>query len=266
MENLQTKNLTVIGVGNIGKILLRRLTEKNFPTEQLAISDSDREKLLEISNNFGVKTTPAGEPPSQKTDLFLITTPPPVVPEVVKSLAPHLVPGQLVVSFAAAISLEWLESLVPAGVGVARIMPNAPSIVGAGCNPVAYGNGLSDEHQSLIQELLDLLGMSISVPDDKMNWCVGLTGAAMRSVLPVLEGMTRAGEQAGLSTNQARSVAAQILIGTGEVVRQTDLSFDQIKGLTPMQTVDEEHLMAIFQDAARQAKEKIDNFQNKLES
>jgi hypothetical protein len=42
------------------------------------------------------------------------------------------------------------------------------------------------------------------------------------------------------------------------------LTFDDIKALTPMQTVDEAAVAQIFLEAARSAKEKIDQAQRKL--
>jgi pyrroline-5-carboxylate reductase len=99
-----------------------------------------------------------------------------------------------------------------------------------------------------------------------MNWCVGLTGAAMRSLLPALEGMTRAGRDAGLSPADARTVAAQAMRGTASLVLQTDLTFEQLKALTPMETVDETALAQVLQDAARSAMEKTHRLQAKLEA
>ena len=55
------------------------------------------------------------------------------------------------------------------------------------------------------------------------------------------------------------------MIGTAALVLQTELSFDQIKSLTPMQTVDEAAVAEIFRAAARQARDKIDQLQRKLE-
>lgn len=98
-----------------------------------------------------------------------------------------------------------------------------------------------------------------------MNWCVGLSGAAMRSLVPVLEGLTKAGMDAGLSDRQARRVAAQVMLGTAKLVLQTDLTWEEIKTLTPMQTVDEVKVMELFYDAARTARETIEGVQRKLQ-
>ncbi len=133
-------------------------------------------------------------------------------------------------------------------------------------NPVAYGRRVSPEGRALVEAILGCLGESIEVSDNLINWCVGLSGAAMRSLLPALEGMTQAGVEAGFSQANARRIAAQVMLGTAALALQTDLSFDEIKALTPMETVDEIALARIFADAARAAKEKVDHLQQRLEN
>jgi pyrroline-5-carboxylate reductase len=199
-------------------------------------------------------------------EVFLLATPPGAVLQVLKALRDRLRPGQAVVSFAAAVSLARLEAAVPPGVAVVRVMPSAPSLVGEGMNPVVYGSSVEPRVLKQVEALLAELGRSVVVRDEQMNWCVGLTGAAMRSLLPALEGMTRAGIEAGLSPTDARTVAAQAMRGTASLVLRTDLTFEQLKALTPMETVDEAALAQVLQDSARKAMEKTRRLQDRLVS
>jgi len=263
MNTLINKRLTIIGVGNIGRILLERLLAVGVPAEHLAVCDNDPARG-EAAARFGVRAVSLTDEAACSADTLLIATPPKVVPEVLQTLDGRLHPGQVVVSFAAAVPLARLEALVPSGVSVVRVMPSAPSLVGQGMNPVAYGASVTPEARALVEALLATLGGTTVVRDEQMNWCVGLAGAAMRSVLPVLEGVAQAGVEAGLSAAEARRVAAQIMLGTAALALQTELSFDELKALTPMQTIDEMLVSRLFLDAARGAKEKIEGLEGKL--
>lgn len=88
-------------------------------------------------------------------------------------------------------------------------------------NPAVYGASVTPDARALVEAVLATLGDSIEVTDDQMNWCVGLSGAAMRSLVPVLEGMTQAGVEAGLSERDARRVAAQVMLGTAVIALET---------------------------------------------
>jgi pyrroline-5-carboxylate reductase len=264
MNDLSQKQLVVIGAGNIGRILLERLRVSGVSLDRLAVCETDLTRETSAVGEFGVRTLSLTDEAACTADIFLMATPPPVVPQILEAIADRLRPGQVVVSFAAAMPLTRLEAIVPEGVAVARVMPNAPSLVHQGMNPVAFGASVMPEARALIEAVLTTLGDTIEVRDEQMNWCVGLTGAAMRSVLPVLEGMTQAGVEAGLSAAEARRVAAQVMAGTAAVALQTGLSFEEIKALTPMQTIDEMQVAELLVEAARNARVKIDQLQQKL--
>jgi pyrroline-5-carboxylate reductase len=187
MNVLQRKQITVIGAGNIGRILLDRFTLNGLPAAQLLLCDVDADRAGKASRRFGPQVCSLTDDVLYTSDIFLLATPPNSVPEILKALSLRLQQGQLVVSFAAAISLSRLEALVPPGVSVARVMPNAPSMVGKGMNPVVYGTSISPEAKKLVSAILQSLGKTIEVRDEQMNWSVGLTGAAMRSLLPALQ-------------------------------------------------------------------------------
>lgn len=264
MSSLSDKRLAVVGAGNIGRILVERLRDAGVAAEQLRLCDTDPERARALAEAHGLAVVTPAEIASCQADIWLLATPPGAVTGVLQALRESLRAGQIVISFAAGVSLSWLEALVPAGVMVVRVMPNAPSLVGRGLSPVAYGAAATSQTRALVGELLTVLGETVEVSDEQMNWCVGLSGAAMRSLLPVLEGMVQAGLEAGLPDRDARHVAAQVMLGTAALLLETDLTWEQLKALTPMQTVDEAAVAQIFLDAARGAKAKADALQRKL--
>jgi len=265
MNALQGKRLAVIGTGNIGRILLERLTTSGIPAADLIVCDGNAARAHEALRRFGSRACLLTDETLRASDVLLLATPPKAVIEILEALSPRLRQGQVVISFAAAIPLWRLEAVVPSGVAVVRVMPNAPSLLGQGINPVAYGSGVPLEARQVVKAILRTLGETIEVRDEQMNWCVGLTGAAMRSMLPALEGMTQAGVDAGFADEEARRLAAQVMLGTAALVLESGLSFNEIKALTPMQTVDEMVVSQIFAEAARAANEKTNRLQKKLE-
>jgi pyrroline-5-carboxylate reductase len=262
---LGKKQIAVIGAGNIGRILLERLSLNGMPNAKMLVCDADEVRAGKASRRFGARACSLTDEALLLSDIFLLTAPPKATLQILKTLTLNLRQGQIVVSFAAAVSMSRLEAIVPSDVSVARVMPNAPSKVGKGMNPVAYGSNVTTKERKLIESLLQNLGWAIEVRDDQMNWCVGLTGAAMRSLLPALEGMTQAGIEAGFAEVDAHRMAAQVMFGTAALVLERDLFFDEIKSLTPMETVDEVAMQQLFADAARATKGKMDRLQQKLE-
>jgi len=262
--NLSEKHLAIIGAGNIGQILLERLRAAGVQADHLVVCDSDSNRVSAVAERFGIRSVTLADEGVCAADAILIAVSPKSVSDIIHTFANWVCPSQVVISFAAAVPLANIEAVLHPGTSVARIMPNAPSLVGQGMNPVAYGTAVTPEVRAMVEAILAALGESLVVRDDQMNWCVGMTGAAMRSLLPVLEGMNRAGVEAGFSEAESRRMAAQVMLGTAALVLKTELTFEHIKALTPMQTVDEAALAQLFFEAARTAKEKTDTLQRKL--
>jgi pyrroline-5-carboxylate reductase len=262
--NLSEKNLAVIGAGNIGQILLERLRAAGVPADHLVVCDSDKSRANAAAERFGVRPVTLADEGACAADAILIAVSPKSVSDVIHTFAERVCSCRLVISFAAAVPLANIEGLLHPGTPVARIMPNAPSLIGQGINPVAYGASVTPEARELVEAILAALGETLVVRDDQMNWCVGLSGAAMRSLMPALEGMTRAGVEAGFSEADSRRMASQVMLGTAALALKTDLTFEQIKALTPMETVDEATLAQLFFNAAQAVQEKITSAQCKL--
>lgn len=264
MNVLPDKRFVVIGAGNVGGILLTRLVAANVPGGQIAVVDVQLERGLAAAAAFGVRQGSLSERTVIDADVVLLATPPQAVRKVLETIREWLHPEQLVISFATAVPLDRLEALVPAGVAVARIMLNAPSVTGHGMNPVAYGSAVSVASRDVVKQLLAVLGQSFEIRDEQMSACVGLSSAAMRSLLPVLEGMTRAGVAAGLSEREAQRMAAQVMLGTATLVLRSGLPLEKIKALTPLQTVDEAEVANVFYEAAMGATDKTTRLEHRL--
>ena len=262
---LNEKHWAIIGTGNIGRLLLKRLLSSGVRPDHIVIHDSDPLRIESVVKESGACALSLTEDAFRSVDIILIATPPKAIKGLLSLTSGWLKPHQLIISFANAVSLKRLEALIPPDVAVIRVVPNVPSLIGEGLNPVVYGNRITTEAKALVEELLGILGKTISVRDDQMNWLVGLTGASMRSVLPVLEGLIKAGTEAGLTPVQARDTAARVMLGTASLVLQTGLTFEELKALTPLVTVDEAMLSSMIFNAARTAKEKMDIIQSEEE-
>lgn len=264
MKALLNKRIAVIGVGNIGRMLLERMRIMGVYANRMVVCDSDPERAQAAAEPVGACVINLNEPDGCEADLWLLCPGPKAILPVIEKLTPRLKDGDVVVSFAAAVPMSSLEVCLPEKVSVVRVMPNMPSLVGRGMNPVCFSERASKEARAMVMELLDELGRIVEVRDDQMNWCVGLSGAAMRSVLPAIEGMIRAGVEAGLTEEHARLIAAQVVMGTAGLVKHSSLTFPEIKALTPMETLDEALVAQLYYEAAVGATNKIDQLQKKI--
>jgi len=250
----QGKSVTIIGLGRIGRVIGQRLVTRGYHVRGY---DVQRE-AMEQAGRQGIEVASSVSQAVAGAKLILLALPPAAVQPVMAELRHLLRPGQVIVSLVGAVPLSYVEELAGEGTPVARIMPNTPSLVGQGMNPVCFGRHIPAAAQAQVNELLDHLGASVTVADDQMNWCTGLTGAAPRYVFAVIEALAEAGMDAGLSPSAATEVAAQVVAGSGLAVLQSGLDLEDLKALTPLQPLDEDAAKPLFRQAVETARRKMD--------
>ena len=113
-------------------------------------------------------------------------------------IAPHVAPGQLVVSLAAGITTDYIEKHLPDGVAVVRVMPNTPALVDEGMAAISAGTHCDEEHLALAEQML--LGHRPRGPRAGEAAGRGHRDLRLRSGLPVLR---RRGDDRGRRTPRA---------------------------------------------------------------
>ena len=79
---------------------------------------------------------------AEKADTVAIVVKPQDMADLLDEIGPSLRAGQLLVSLAAGITTAFIESRVPEGVAVVRVMPNTPALVDEGMAAVSPGLAL----------------------------------------------------------------------------------------------------------------------------
>jgi pyrroline-5-carboxylate reductase len=93
----------------------------------------------------------------------------------------------LVISIAAGVTCARLESALPAGTAVVRVMPNAPAMVGQGMAVVSGGAEASAEQVSLVSELFSLLGHAIIIEEHHQDAATAISGSGPAYVADLIE-------------------------------------------------------------------------------
>jgi pyrroline-5-carboxylate reductase len=141
--------------------------------------------------------------------------------DVLEEIAPVLRPGQLVVSIAAGITTAYIESRVPEGVAVVRVMPNTPALVDEGMTAIAPGSHCDERHLAEAEELMGSTGRVLRVPERQMDAVTAISGSGPAYIFFVVESMIEAGVHLGLPRATSTDLVVQTLIGSAKMLRET---------------------------------------------
>lgn len=219
---LAGKRLAIIGAGAMGSALVRGLIQsEKLKADQIVASDIDEERLKQLQP-FGVQTTNDNKLAVQQSDVALLCVKPQVMDEVLAEISPAVDPKKhCVISIAAGIPISRLESALPEGTPVVRVMPNTPAQVLAGASVIALGTNATELHRQIAHEIFSAVGLVIDVPEKLIDAVTALSGSGPAYVFVFAEALADAGVNLGLPRAVALKLAAQTLLGAAKMLLET---------------------------------------------
>ena len=151
-----------IGGGRITRILAGGWARAGALPARILVNDPSPEALEALE--AVVPTIERVSPQSAAgADVVFVALHPPAVGAALSAIKPLLGPDALLVSLAPKIPMATLQST--AGTPrIARMIPNAPSVVGRGYNPVTFGSGLDARARATLTSLFAPWGRAPEVP------------------------------------------------------------------------------------------------------
>ncbi|HET6698697.1 MAG TPA: pyrroline-5-carboxylate reductase [Nocardioidaceae bacterium] len=212
--------VAVLGVGVMGETLLSGLIRAGRSVDDLLVGEKRRERAAELRERYGVATVSNLEA-AQKADTLLLVVKPQDMGDLLTEISGAVRPGQLVVSLAAGITTAFMESHLPDGVAVVRVMPNTPALVDEGMAAISRGSHCDEEHLVEAESLLASVGRVVRVPERQQDAVTAVSGSGPAYLFFVVESMIEAGVHLGLPRGTATELVVQTVVGSAKLLRET---------------------------------------------
>ncbi len=214
------KQTAVIGAGVMGETLLSGLVRAGRRVDQLLVGEKRPERARELEERYGVAVVSNVEAAS-KADTVAVVVKPQDMAELLDEIGPVLREGQLLVSLAAGITTAYIESRVPTGVAVVRVMPNTPALVDEGMAAISPGSHCDERHLAEAEELMGSVGKVLRIPERQQDAVTAISGSGPAYVFFVVESMIEAGVHLGLPRATATELVVQTVVGSAKMLRET---------------------------------------------
>jgi pyrroline-5-carboxylate reductase len=210
----------IIGAGVMGETLLSGLVRAGRPVAELLVGEKRPERARELEEKYAVSVV-SNLDATKGADTIALVVKPQDMGALLDEISPAVRPGQLVVSLAAGITTAYLESRLPDGTPVVRVMPNTPALVDEGMAAIAAGSHCDDSHLAIAEDLLGSTGRVLRVPEKQMDAVTAISGTGPAYVFFVVESMIEAGVHLGLPRVTATDLVVQTLVGSAKMLRET---------------------------------------------
>ena len=210
-----------IGLGNMGASLAKAVLQAKTGA-QILLANRSQAKVDAFIADFGGQAS-SNEEIFAEADVIFLGVKPAQFSELLAQYQTILEKREslLLISMAAGVRLEKLASLVPSQHRFIRMMPNTPVSIGQGVISYALSANCQADDKEVFCQLLQHAGLLFEISEGLIDAATGLAGCGPAFVYLFIEALADAGVQTGLQRETALQMAAQTVLGAGQLVLES---------------------------------------------
>ena len=210
-----TPTIAFIGAGNMAQAIIKGLLQQGYGAESIIATGRTPAKLARLSAEVGIRTSTDNQAACQEADIIILAVKPQMMQETVSQLKNAVDPQHhLIISVAAGILADSINSWLGKQCPAVRCMPNTPSLVGKGASGLYANSHVSSQQKAIAEQIMQAVGISIWLDDEALIDAVtAVSGSGPAYYFLMMEAMIAGAQKLGLSKEQAASLVLQTAEG-----------------------------------------------------
>ncbi|PCJ43678.1 MAG: pyrroline-5-carboxylate reductase [SAR86 cluster bacterium] len=220
----QDQTIAFIGAGNMATALIKGLLAKGCPCVKLWASDPNSKQLEILKNDTGINVSSDNSEIINHADIVVLAVKPQLMNEVLSPLQGALSEKPvLLISIAAGVSIQTLQSLSSKHQAIVRCMPNTPALVEAGASALFANAHTSEDQKQHAQSILAAVGTVCWLQQESdIDIVTALSGSGPAYFFLFIEALQTAAIDQGLNPDIANSLALQTAFGAAKLALSSD--------------------------------------------
>lgn len=236
---MKTKTLGFIGGGRITRIILQAFVNKKAIFGSISVFDTNAETLRLLKQKFPFIEILDSVSEAARKDIVFIALHPPVIMDTLQTIAKDVNERTVLISLAPRITIPKIASVLIPVRYIARLIPNATSIINHGYNPVSFGPHVPDIEKAYILEMLNLLGETFETAEEKLEGY-----ALLSAMLPTYfwfqwKELETLGLEFGLTEAECRESIFETVNAALNTMYHSGLTAEEVMDLIPVKPIGE---------------------------
>lgn len=217
-------NLTIIGLGNMGKSLVRGLLKSSWKDLNLSIFDRKRilynefKETADVNYLENLKDLPVNE-----GSVIIICVKPQDLPSVAIEIKDRLSENTLILSIMAGKTIDQVSHDMDFRGPIIRAMPNIAATVGSAATAMCKNEHCTTEHAEVATRIFSAVGEAFWTKENLMDAVTGLSGSGPAYIYMVIEALIDGGVNMGLPRELASNLATQTVLGAATLVKESKM-------------------------------------------
>lgn len=234
------RSVGFVGGGRITRILLTGFNRVALTRPRIVVADPDVSAVERLRSRIDrLEVIPGHNNEAAAQDIIFLAIHPPAFGPVLSEIKTALKPSAIVVSLAPKQSFARLAEMLGGFNRLARMIPNASSLVGAGFNPITFASTLSADDRMVLMDLLQPLGELPEVAEEKLEAYAILTAMGPTYFWPQMYELQSLAEEFGLSREEAADGLRAMVVGALATMYDSGLAPEDVQDLIPVKPLSE---------------------------
>ncbi|MEM2941019.1 MAG: pyrroline-5-carboxylate reductase [Thermoproteota archaeon] len=207
------QTICVIGLGKMGSIIVRRILKTG--EYRVVATDIDPNRRM-LAESHGAEVFETNRDAAKNADIIILAVKPKEVASVLNNVK-DFIDGKLVLSIAAAVTLNHMEKISP-NTRFIRVMPNILIEVDEAFIALCPGSKAAEEDVELASKIFSIMGEVVRVGEELMDGVTGFSGSGPAYVFDIMDALADAGVKIGLPKELSLKIAAKMMLGSAKMV------------------------------------------------
>jgi pyrroline-5-carboxylate reductase len=229
---MQNINIVFIGGGNMGQALVSGLIDSGWNPDNISIVDNDQAISAKLKDKFPLSHVYSQtEAALNLADVVILAVKPQGMQIACEQIAAQCqIKRHLIISIAAGVLIKNIDTWLGGELPIIRCMPNTPALVQAGVTGLFANPEVSAEQRELAFKILSSVGTALWIENESLLDAVtALSGSGPAYFFYLIEAMIDAGQNLGLSEEQARELSVATASGAAKLISKSDQSAKELR-------------------------------------
>jgi pyrroline-5-carboxylate reductase len=207
----------------MGEALIAALISFGVKPEFITISEKRDDRSAELIAKYSIKAAPLAANVAS-ADALLLVVKPQDMGTVLEEIKASINRSAVVITFAAGKTIGFIAHGLGTGNPVVRVMPNTPTLVGAGMAAASMGPGVTQDQKSFVLGFLGATGKVIEVAEEFQDAVTATSGSGPAYFFAFVEAMVSGAKELGLSDEEATTLTVQTIVGAAKLLDESGKS------------------------------------------
>jgi pyrroline-5-carboxylate reductase len=256
---MKVEGLGFIGGGRITQILLNAILGDQNDDTKIIVSDVDLKCLEKIEKKFPKVKITTQNSDAARQEIVFIALHPPVISDVLEEIRNELKEETILISLAPKLKMKFLSENLNSHRNIIRCIPNSPSIINEGYNPISFYENFDAEFKSKVYGVFRNFGKYFETEEDKLETYAIITAMGPTYFQFQVKKLLELAEEFGLDRDESSLALKNMLGGMNSLLFDSNLEYDQIVDLIPVRPIQkaEDEILKVYDDNLKPLYEKL---------